>query len=132
MQKYKCSVCFEPNSLANTRCTRCEQVLPWGFLHDSSLVVIEKAKASSWTRWLDLFLTPNNEAPKCRFCNESIEAEALVCPHCRRILRTRTEESVSAPVFFGGLTVGVTFDYEHDPELKSLIERFLADHPDGY
>lgn len=58
MAKYECGVYRERNDLMNTRCTRCEQVLPWGFLHDPSLVVVDKVKTPRWAQWIDTIFNP--------------------------------------------------------------------------
>lgn len=123
MSKYECGVCRERNSLENTRCTRCGQILPWGFLHDPSLIVPEIVEVPVWARWLDTIFNPNNEPPKCRYCGEGIAAEALVRPHCQRILRVRTEESF-------GTRIGPTIP--ESAELQALIERFLSTYPYCY
>ncbi len=44
MKRYECGVCREPNALESVRCTRCEHILRWGFLHDPSLIVPEKVE----------------------------------------------------------------------------------------
>lgn len=135
MPKYECGICGESNVIANTRCTRCGQILPWSFLHDPSLVVTEKVKTPFWVKWLDTILNPNNEPPKCRYCGEGIAAEALICPHCRRILMVRIHDPIG-PRALGGFIHGVAFDgggeFSRSPEGKVLIQRFLADYPNGY
>ena len=135
MEKYECGVCRERNPLSNTRCSRCDHILPWGFLHDPSLIVVEKVKTPRWARWLDLFFNPNYEPPKCRYCGEGIAAEALVCPHCFQILMVRINEPMG-PAALGGFVLGGEFgsgaEVSESSELRALIQRFLADHPKGY
>ncbi len=38
-----------------------------------------------------LALASSNVLPKCPFCAERINKEAIVCPHCQRDLRKKTE-----------------------------------------
>ena len=135
MPKYECGVCREPNALASTRCIRCNLVLPWGFLHDPSLIVVKKVKVPFWAPLLDALFNPNKQPPKCRYCGEGIAAEALVCPHCYRILMVRNQEPIG-PRALGGFVLGGEMgsgaEISATPEMRALIERFLADHPDGY
>ncbi len=135
MPKYDCGTCGESNATANIRCTRCGQVLPWGFLHEPSLAVVEKVKTPFWAKWLDTIFNPKDESPKCRYCGEGIAAEALVCPHCYRILMVRIHDPIG-PRALGGYTYSVAFDggaeFSKSPEGKMLIQQFLVNHPQGY
>jgi hypothetical protein len=104
-------------------------------LHDTSLIVPQKVKAPFLERWLDPIFNPNKEPPKCRYCGEGVAAQALVCPYCYRILMVRNQEPIG-PRSLGGFVLGGEFgsgaEVSESPELLALIERFLADHPDGY
>ena len=134
MPKYECGVCREPNALANTHCVRCGLILPWGFLHDPSLIVVKKEKSPFWVPWFDAIFNINKKAPACRYCGETIVAEALVCPHCSSILMVRINQPIGPPALGGfvGSVMGSGAEISATPEMRALIERFLDDHPNVY
>ncbi len=126
-----CAYCSESNPFNLTHCKRCGEVLYWAFLLEPTLYKPKSATTVSWlVQTLDLVFNQSGTNPKCRYCLEAIVPEALVCPHCRRILFVGEGANKKIQALGGIMPVAPRIDHEN-PSLKVLIENFLKEYPDG-
>jgi hypothetical protein len=114
-----CGNCREYNLYSAINCTHCGARLVWAFMIDGKRdFETEPLIEQEVEHFLHLDREPKRPV-LCRFCNQSIEWDEKICPHCRHwLIITRGSGSIPALGLFQMLD-------PLSPDILALVQRYI-------